>query len=124
MNKVYLLDCTLRDGGYINDWKFSKEGIKDIIRKLSMTGTQMIEIGFLKGSEYDPDRTLFPGTDECKEVLVGKNPEVMYVGMLDMSDPIPKEKIKKRDENTIDGIRVIFKKDKLEEAYDYCNLFT
>lgn len=120
MNKVSLLDCTLRDGGYINDWKFSNDGIKNIIRKLSLTGVEMIEIGFLKGEEYDPDKSLFPTTDDCKNVLDNRSREVLYFGMLDMSDPIPKESIGKRDADSIDGIRVIFKKNKIDEAYDYC----
>lgn len=120
MNKVYLLDCTLRDGGYINDWKFSSEGIRNIIRKLSQTGIEMIEIGFLKGSEYNPDISIFPDTDSCKTVLENVNRDVTYVAMLDMSAPVPKQSIKKRTDDTIDGIRVIFKKDKLDEAYDYC----
>lgn len=120
MKKINLLDCTLRDGGYINDWRFTNEGIINIIRKLSMTGIEMIEVGFLKGDDYDPDRTLFPSTDDFKGVLVGKNPEVTYVGMLDMSSPVPREQIKKHSYDTIDGIRVIFKKDKINEAYDYC----
>lgn len=122
MNKVYLLDCTLRDGGYINDWKFSEEGIKTIIKKLSQTGVEMIEIGFLKGDNYDPEKSLFPTTDECKKVLDNRSKDVLYFGMLDMSAPIPMENIRKRTEDTIDGIRVIFKKDKIDEAYEYCKL--
>jgi len=120
MNKVYLLDCTLRDGGYINDWKFTGEGIKSIIRKLSMTGIEMVEIGFIKGQEYDPDKSVFPTTDECKRVLENRSKDLLYFGMLDMSAPVPFENIKKRTEDTIDGIRVIFKKDKINEAFEYC----
>ena len=120
MNRVYLLDCTLRDGGYINDWNFSYEGIKTIIRKLSATGIEMIEVGFIKGVEYNPDRTLFPDTNSFKNVLEEKNPDIKYVGMLDMSAPVSRDCIKERSDDTIDGLRVIFKKDKLEEAYDYC----
>ena len=26
MKQVKLLDCTLRDGGYVNDWEFGGEG--------------------------------------------------------------------------------------------------
>ena len=34
MSNIKLLDCTLRDGGYINDWDFGYPTIKSIIRKL------------------------------------------------------------------------------------------
>ena len=30
MGQIELLDCTLRDGGYINDWKFGYYTIRDI----------------------------------------------------------------------------------------------
>ena len=29
-----LLDCTVRDGGYINDWNFGNKTIKSIFKKL------------------------------------------------------------------------------------------
>lgn len=120
MGKVSLLDCTLRDGGYINDWNFTLEGVRSIVSKLSMTGIEMIEVGFLKGESYNPDKTLFPTTGSFKNVLECKSPDVTYVGMLDMSAPVDKEKIEKRDSESIDGIRVIFKKSKIEEGYEYC----
>lgn len=120
MKKTYLLDCTLRDGGYINEWKFGNEAIKEIIKKLSYTGIEMIEIGFLKGSSYDPDKSLFPDTDLCSNVIDNKNPKVTYVGMLDMSAPLPMNAIKPRRKDSIDGIRIIFKKNKINEAYEYC----
>ena len=28
MSNLQILDCTLRDGGYINDFRFGKNGIK------------------------------------------------------------------------------------------------
>lgn len=120
MGKVNLLDCTLRDGGYINDWRFTFEGAKTIVNKLSKTGIEMIEVGFLKGKEYDPEKTLFPDTKSFTNVIGEKNPNVSYVGMLDMSAPVAKECIYKRDADSIDGIRVIFKKDKTEEGFEYC----
>ena len=42
MKKTYLLDCTLRDGGYINDWRFGEETIKGVIRLIADTGIEMI----------------------------------------------------------------------------------
>ena len=34
MNRVHILDCTLRDGGYCNLWDFGFENTKDIISGL------------------------------------------------------------------------------------------
>ena len=40
MNKINLLDCTLRDGGYINNWAFGLETIKNILTKLVTSGVE------------------------------------------------------------------------------------
>ena len=45
--KTNLLDCTLRDGGYYNNWQFSKTDIQNYINEISKIGIQFIEIGFL-----------------------------------------------------------------------------
>ena len=43
MSQVKFLDCTLRDGGYVNNWKFGRETIRDMIRRLSSSGVDIIE---------------------------------------------------------------------------------
>lgn len=120
MGKTYLLDCTLRDGGYVNDWRFGYENIKKVISKLNQTGIDMIEVGFIKGDSYDKEKSLFPDTKFISSIIKIKKKNISYVGMLDMSTPVKLSKITKRNNNTIDGIRVIFKKDKMNEAYEYC----
>ena len=40
-----LLDCTLRDGGYYNNWNFSKN-IQKYISDIDSTGIKYIELGF------------------------------------------------------------------------------
>ena len=34
MSKINLLDCTLRDGGYLNDWEFGQDNIINIFERL------------------------------------------------------------------------------------------
>ncbi len=119
MRKIFLLDCTLRDGGYINDWHFGEETIKGFCKKIVQTGIEMFEVGFMKGNQYNAEYSLFPDTKSFLSVIQPKNSDVMYVGMLDMSNPIPLERIENFDGTSIDGIRVIFKKNKLKEAYHY-----
>ena len=120
MRKVYLLDCTLRDGGYINDWMFGKETIRGFIHKIAQTGIEFVEVGFIKGDTFDPNRTVFPNIEVITDIIRPKAEGMLYVGMLDMSDPIPLERLTPRQKDGIDGIRVIFKKDKMEEAFRYC----
>ncbi len=120
MGNVSLLDCTLRDGGYVNDWKFGLETIRGFSRKIAKTGIELFEVGFLKGDVYDPDKTLFPDIQSIANVITPKAENMKYVAMLDMSAPVPLERISPRDGSSVDGIRVIFKKDKMEEAYTCC----
>lgn len=44
--KVKLLDCTIRDGGYYNDWDFSRAEVQTYINNLVRGGVDIIEIGF------------------------------------------------------------------------------
>lgn len=50
--KTKILDCTIRDGGYLNDWKFSKRFVKDYYTEISKTGIDITEIGFRSSYKY------------------------------------------------------------------------
>jgi len=44
--KVQILDCTLRDGGYYNNWNFTLELISDYINSAYSSGVNCVELGF------------------------------------------------------------------------------
>ncbi|UAM78062.1 hypothetical protein LAE74_06890 [Campylobacter coli] len=46
--RIGVLDCTLRDGGYLNNWKFGRGAIVNIIERLGLSGVDYIELGFVK----------------------------------------------------------------------------
>lgn len=46
MGKISLLDCTLRDGGYVNDWEFGHNNLVSIFERLVDAGVDIVEIGF------------------------------------------------------------------------------
>lgn len=61
MKKIEVLDCTLRDGGYVNNWNFGTNNIKEIINGLSNSGIDYIECGFISDNKtYDENKTIFP----------------------------------------------------------------
>ena len=46
MKKLNILDCTLRDGGYYNNWNFKKKLIVKYLSIISKTSIKFVEIGF------------------------------------------------------------------------------
>lgn len=45
--QIRLLDCTLRDGGHLNEGIFGKEVIKNVIKKLAEANVDIIEAVFM-----------------------------------------------------------------------------
>ena len=127
---IKLLDCTLRDGGYVNNWEFGKKNIIEITRQLEKTNVDIIEIGFLKNEPHNEDRTVFNKIEQISAVIPNKKPGILYAAMIDAMNPIPLNQIQDRDENTIDIIRVMVWKSKhdennnvvdcLQAGFEYC----
>ena len=46
MKEINIVDCTLRDGGYYNNWDFSNEIVNDYLKSMSLIGVKNIELGF------------------------------------------------------------------------------
>ena len=46
MRQINILDCTLRDGGYYNNWDFSKELVIDYLKSIQKSGVTFLELGF------------------------------------------------------------------------------
>ena len=46
MKNLKLLDCTLRDGGYYNNWDFSTDLINEYLKSIYLSGIEYVEIGF------------------------------------------------------------------------------
>ena len=45
MSGIQTLDCTLRDGGYLNDWEFGNKMIRQTIRQLVASNVDFVELG-------------------------------------------------------------------------------
>ena len=69
MRQRFLLDCTLRDGGYINDWEFGHDNIVNIFERVVKSGVDVIEIGFLDDRRpFDINRSIMPDTDSVQRI--------------------------------------------------------
>lgn len=114
---IQLLDCTLRDGGYVNDWKFGRSTIVCVLERLIQAHVDVIEVGFLDDRrKFDPGRTIQPDTECFNNLLSGIDKgDSMLVGMIDYGT-CSLEHISRCEESVLDGIRLIFKRPKMSEA--------
>ena len=119
---VQLLDCTLRDGGYLNDWCFGRDNLVSIFERLVDAGIDILEIGFLdERRPFDCNRSIMPDTESVAKIygsLDRKN--TMIVGMIDYGTCSLKQ-IQPCRESFLDGIRVIFKKHLRRDALSFCS---
>jgi len=121
MNKVLLLDCTLRDGGYNNDWNFGHDALINITERTVSAGVDFVELGFLdQRRSFDINRSIMPDT-ECMRTIYGKidKKATRFVGMIDFGT-CDIDHIQPAENSVLDGIRVIFKKHLREPAMAFC----
>ena len=120
MKNIELLDCTLRDGGYVNDWEFGHDNLVILFERLVSSDAEYIEIGFMDDRrEYDENRSIAPGTAAMNRLYEGLDKKNAFiVGMIDYGTCDIKL-IQPQAETIMDGIRVIFKKQKMHEAIEY-----
>ena len=112
---IQLLDCTLRDGSYINGSRFGEGALKGIIRHLQDAKIDIIECGWLKDDPYKKGTAYYHVPDDALPFLEEKNGNATYVAMIDYNrynvDTLPIY-----DGRTIDAIRVVFPKGKASEG--------
>lgn len=103
-----IIDCTIRDGGLINNWDFSVEFVQDLYNGLSSAGVEYMEIGYknspklLNATEPNPWR--FLDDNFLKEIIPEKKftklSALVDIGRVDPDDILP------REQSVLDMIRI------------------
>ena len=109
MSDFKLLDCTIRDGGYVNDWHFTNEQIKNCYIACSNSDVEYMEIGF-KNYKTSSNLEKFGKTYFCEEEFINeiigningcKIAVMVTINAFDINDFVPKK------ESKIDLVRVL-----------------
>ena len=120
MNKIQVLDCTLRDGGYCNKCRFGFENEKKIVHGLVEANVDIIECGFLMNTvEYDQDVTRFTSLDEVAKIIPKDKEGKTFVMLTDYGKYRPEE-LPEYDGASVDGLRVAFHKKDRVVALEEC----
>ncbi|RXZ80123.1 nucleoid-structuring protein H-NS [Paenibacillaceae bacterium] len=121
-----IVDCTIRDGGLVNNWDFSVEFVQHLYQSLNEAGVEYMEIGYknspklLKGAESaGPWR--FLDDDFLRKVipqkLNTKLSALVDIGRVDENDILP------REESLLDLIRVACYVQDVDKALELVRLF-
>ena len=123
MGTIKLLDCTLRDGGYVNQWDFGKETITGILEKLSSSDMDIIECGFLTEKVIDKNYSLYKDAKAINEYICIPNPNTLYVTMIAIGEKeIHPSKLCEAKETFIGGIRLTFHMNEIKKATEWAEI--
>lgn len=123
MNKeIKLLDCTLRDGGYYNNWTFEKKVVEKMIASLQECNIDYIEIGYrsLHGENFKTSKE-----DFLKQLKIDK--KANFACMIDVKEYVSNKKLNKqeleksfplRENNLIDTCRIATTNENLSYALE------
>ena len=122
-NNIEVLDCTLRDGGYYNNWDFSLDLVRDYIKSISISGVKYLELGFrsfpsksFRGSNW------YTTENYINSLPISKNLKIAV--MLNASEIINKKNLVnsikklfvKKNKSRIYLIRIAFHLNELDET--------
>ncbi|MDD5653876.1 MAG: aldolase catalytic domain-containing protein [Candidatus Omnitrophica bacterium] len=107
--KIKILDCTIRDGGLINNHDFSLDFVRAVYKALSDAGVDYMEIGYKNSKRlFSPKefgRWKFCDDDDIKRVMDGIESKTKIAVMADV-DRVDLEDIKPRKESPVSMVRV------------------
>lgn len=125
MHKRNILDCTLRDGGYINNWGFSYKMTKSILKALVDARIDYIECGYISDRLFQGvESTYFNSFEEVsslvKDVFETTDPTfrpelciMLNRGEYDIASFPENTK-----ENLVNTIRVTFHRKEVQAAFE------
>ena len=96
--EVKVVDCTIRDGGLMNEWQFDRQLVKDVFHGLVQAGVDYVELGYkadksqFSTEKFGPWR--FCDEEDLREVAYACDTKVAVmvdVGRTDMNTILPAE---------------------------------
>ena len=100
-SEINIVDCTLRDGGYYNNWNFSKKLIQDYIHQISKTNIKYVELGF----RFFKKKHFLGLTAYSKDELINslKIPNKLSIGIM-----INAGELKRNKKNPLSNLKILF----------------
>lgn len=118
-NRRKILDCTLRDGGYVNNWEFDFSAACGLRDALYDSGVRYIELGIMGQGGIAGKQTKFSSFDAIRPLLTERKPDCRYCVMTTLTElGVPEMEPPERNKETVDVIRLAYFKPEMELALE------
>ncbi len=124
---IKVLDCTIRDGGLINNHQFSKEFVRDTYKAVAASGVDYFEIGYKNSKDlFSPEKYgpwKFCDDDVIAEVIDGIESKTKISVMADIGR-VDMDNVKPADQSPVDMVRTAMYVKDVDKAIRMSNTFT
>ncbi|MDD4909633.1 MAG: aldolase catalytic domain-containing protein [Candidatus Omnitrophica bacterium] len=124
--QIKVLDCTIRDGGLINDHNFEREFVRKVYKAISLAGVDYMEIGYKNSKKLFSPKEYglwkFCDDDEIKRLKEGVESRTKISVMVDVGR-VDTEEINPSAESPVDMIRVASYVKEIDKAIHLVNNF-
>jgi 4-hydroxy 2-oxovalerate aldolase len=106
--QIKVMDCTVRDGGLINDHYFTDDFVRAVYKALSKSGIDYMEMGYRSSKELYPPENFGPwkycDDDKVRQIIDGIESDLKLSVMVD-SYRVKEQQFLPADESPIDMFR-------------------
>ena len=115
---VEILDCTIRDGGYLNNWDFDPKLVRELYGNLSRAGVDIVELGY-RNPGKDGMGMWYATPEKVLDELLADARGAKVALMLDY-DKADGTSLPDAADSLVTLYRVACQKDKILEALGLC----
>jgi 4-hydroxy 2-oxovalerate aldolase len=122
--QIKVLDCTIRDGGLINNHYFTDEFVRAVYQALSKSGVDYMEFGYRSSRELYPPKDYgawkYCDDHKIQEIIDGTESDVKISIMVD-SYRVKEQEFAPADQSPVDMIRAATYVKYIDSAIDLIN---
>lgn len=120
--ELKVLDCTIRDGGLVNDHLFDDALVRGVYQACVEAGIDYMEIGYMNSRRvFAPDKFgtwRFCNEDDVRRIVGDNDTPLKLAAMIDAGKSDWRTDVLPRDQSVLDMIRVAFYAHQVSEALD------
>ena len=108
-DKIRVLDCTIRDGGLINNHQFDQRFVREVYKAISASGVDYMEMGYKNSKNLFSSKEYglwkFCEDDEIRRIIDGVESRTKISVMVDVGR-VDMKNVKPKSESPVDMMRV------------------